>query len=464
MSSKVERGSYRSASASARAGLTVAHGIVDNTSVVAVRIRRGDDAPPYRFGQCLDRVAHFALLSLGFTNDAPRIHTQAFPKRSLSTGIAQKSCCCSERREIMARRESRDEVAKLLMRCLIGKSTGEGVERPKLQPARPLSDGDLNGAAQRSGGGFAFSAAICELTVESPQLGLEIALVAAVCPREPLACCGSSLVELPDDAASPGEKKECVGQVEGLPVGTRARHRPHDLLDAHIRSLADFQPAPKRLQGDHEVALGKVLPYKVCVREELGEAGEIFGFGRDDRRVSDDVPQGHRMIEIDGQGKSRSRCLVGPAGVSGPQLDPGPPYEANRLRVLGVQRQMFIAMGYVIGFDRAIEIVAGSGQYPRPERAHAEEIAALCPGDRIMTHIVEEVPGEFLAIVEAAALQPGEAETTEDRRVHRSVKLAAKRKGSLVELVRILGTVALKGNKGGSEGDPDVEFECIAVG
>src|SRR5512145_2258387 len=113
------------------------------------------------------------------------------------------------------------------MRWLIGKSAGEGVERPKLQPVRPLSDGDLNGAAQRSGGGFAFSAAICEFTVDSPQLGLEIALIAAVCPREPLACGDLSLLELADHAASPGEKKKCVGQVEGLPVGTRARHRPH---------------------------------------------------------------------------------------------------------------------------------------------------------------------------------------------------------------------------------------------
>src|SRR5262247_74040 len=238
----------------------VTHGIVDNTSVVVVRIRRGDDAPPYRFGQRLDRVAHCALLPLGFTNDAPRINHQAFPKRSLSAGLAQKVYCCPERREIMARRDSRNEVAKLLMRCLIGKSTGEGVERPKLQPARPLSDGDLNGAAQRSGGGFAFSAAICELTVESPQLGLEIALVATVCPREPLACGGSSLVELADHAASPGEKKECVGQVEGLPFGPRARHRPHDLVNASSRSRTDVQPAPKGLQHDHEVALRKTLP------------------------------------------------------------------------------------------------------------------------------------------------------------------------------------------------------------
>src|SRR5262245_11113219 len=125
---------------------------------------------------------------------------------------------------------------------------------------------------------------------------------------------------------------------------------------------------------------------------------------------------------------------------------------------------MLVAMGYVIGFDSAIEIVARSGQIAPPKRAHAEEISALCPGDRITTLIVEEGPREVIAIVEAAALQPGEAETTEDRRVHRAVKLAAKRKGSLVELVRIPGSVASKGNKGGSGGDPDVEFECIAGG
>jgi hypothetical protein len=125
---------------------------------------------------------------------------------------------------------------------------------------------------------------------------------------------------------------------------------------------------------------------------------------------------------------------------------------------------MLVAMGHVIGFDSAIEIGAGSGQIAPPECAHAEEISALCPGDRITTLIVEKGPGEFIAIVEAAALQPGQAETTEDRRVHGSVKLAAKRKGSLVELVRAFGTVALEGNKRGSEGDPDVEFERIAVG
>src|SRR3972149_6014732 len=105
---------------------------------------------------------------------------RAFQKRSLSTGLAQKAGCRPERREIMARRNRLDEVPKLLMHCLIGKSTGEGVERPKLEPARPLSAGDLDGTAQRSGGGFGFPAAISQLTVESPQLGLEIALVAPV--------------------------------------------------------------------------------------------------------------------------------------------------------------------------------------------------------------------------------------------------------------------------------------------
>ncbi len=78
--------------------------------------------------------------------------------------------------------------------------------------------------------------------------------------------------------------------------------------------------------------------------------------------------------------------------------------------------------------------------------------------------MLEKGPSEFIAIVEAAALQPGEAETPQDRRLHGSVKLAAKRKGSLVELVRIPGAVTSEGNKRGSEGDPDIEFECIAVG
>jgi hypothetical protein len=170
------------------------------------------------------------------------------------------------------------------------------------------------------------------------------------------------------------------------------------------------------------------------------------------------------MIEIDGDLECRSRRLVGPAGISGPQLDEGEPHEANRLRVLGVQDQMLVAMGYVIAFDSAIEIVTSSGQISPPERAHAEEIAALGSGDRILTLAVKEAPGKIIAIVETAALQPGEAKTAEDRRVHGSVKLAAKRKGSLVELVCTLGAVTLERNEWGPEGDPNVEFDCVAAG
>jgi hypothetical protein len=110
----------------------------------------------------------------------PRMHHQAFPKRSPSAGLAQKAGCCPERGKIVARRNRFDEVPKLLTHRRIWKPTGEGVKRPKLQPACPLSAGDLDGTAQRTGGGFAFSAAISQLTVDSPQLRLEIALVAPV--------------------------------------------------------------------------------------------------------------------------------------------------------------------------------------------------------------------------------------------------------------------------------------------
>src|SRR5215213_2409712 len=121
--------------------------------------------------------------------------------------------------------------------------------------------------------------------------------------------------------------------MEGLPFGPRARHRPHDLLNASSRSRADGPPAPKGFQGDHEVTLRPTLPKKVGVREELGEAAEIFRFIRDDRRVNDDVSQRHQMIEIDGDPKRGSSRLVGSAGISRPQLDEGQPYEANSLRV-----------------------------------------------------------------------------------------------------------------------------------
>src|SRR5688500_4024257 len=124
-----------------------------------------------------------SMMSLIGRSSAPsrtRMRPRAFRKRSLSTGLAQKAGCCAERREIAARGNGLEEGAKLLTQCLIGKSTGEGVERPKLQRARRLSAGDIDGIAQRSGSGFGFPAAISQLTVDSPQLCREIALVAPV--------------------------------------------------------------------------------------------------------------------------------------------------------------------------------------------------------------------------------------------------------------------------------------------
>jgi hypothetical protein len=109
----------------------------------------------------------------------PRIHAPAFRKRSLSAGGVQKTGCRSERREIVARRNGLEEVAELLPQGLIGISTGQGVESPKRQPTRALPVGDLDSSPQRRNS-VGFSAAISQLTVDSPQLGLEIALVSAV--------------------------------------------------------------------------------------------------------------------------------------------------------------------------------------------------------------------------------------------------------------------------------------------
>ena len=128
----------------------------------------------------LVNVSMMFFIGTSLVEFLPRMHHQAFPKRSLLAGIAQKVDCCPERGKMVARRNRFDEVPKLLTRRRIRKPTDEGVERPKLQPACPLSAGDLDGTAQRSGGGGAFSAAIRQLTVDAPQLSLQIALVAFV--------------------------------------------------------------------------------------------------------------------------------------------------------------------------------------------------------------------------------------------------------------------------------------------
>ena len=62
------------------AGFAVVHGVVDNASVVVVRVRGGDDAPPYRLSQCLDRVAHWVLL----ISVSPRVRQGYTLRRSRS--------------------------------------------------------------------------------------------------------------------------------------------------------------------------------------------------------------------------------------------------------------------------------------------------------------------------------------------------------------------------------------------
>ena len=79
----------------------------------------------------------------------------------------------------MARRNGLEEIPELLPQGVIGVSTGQGVKSPKRQPAGALPVGDLDSSPQRRNSD-GFSAAIRQLTVDSPQLGLEIALVAAV--------------------------------------------------------------------------------------------------------------------------------------------------------------------------------------------------------------------------------------------------------------------------------------------
>src|SRR4030095_10478994 len=110
----------------------------------------------------------------------PKDTHPAVPEAFLLTGLAQKASGSSERREIMPRRNSLDEIPELLTHRLIGKSTAQGVERPKFQPARPLRGGDLDRPPERSGGAFGFSAAMSQLTIDPPQLGLEITLVVHV--------------------------------------------------------------------------------------------------------------------------------------------------------------------------------------------------------------------------------------------------------------------------------------------
>ena len=145
-----------------------------------------------------------------------------FPERSRSIGFVQQFCCRTERREIVARWNGVDEVPELLTHRPIGEAAGEGVKGPKLQPARPLCGGELEGIAQGGCCVFGFSAEIRQLPIDSPQLCLEIALVTVLRPGEPLAGGRSSLVELAGHATSPSEQQETIGQVVSPSVRERA--------------------------------------------------------------------------------------------------------------------------------------------------------------------------------------------------------------------------------------------------
>ncbi len=79
----------------------------------------------------------------------------------------------------MARRNRLDEVPESLEHRRIGETTGQGIERPKLQPAGPLSGCDVDRVAKR-GRRFGLSPPVSQLAVDSPQLGLEVALAPAV--------------------------------------------------------------------------------------------------------------------------------------------------------------------------------------------------------------------------------------------------------------------------------------------
>src|SRR5688500_11437749 len=90
-------------------------------------------------------VSHIGCSSSRF--DEARMHPQAFPKRSLSARLAQQGRCCMERGDIMAGRNGPDDVPELVSDRGIGKSTGDGVQRRKLQPARRMLGGELVGIA-----------------------------------------------------------------------------------------------------------------------------------------------------------------------------------------------------------------------------------------------------------------------------------------------------------------------------
>ncbi len=220
----------------------------------------------------------------------------------------------------------------------------------------------------------------------------------------------------------PGQQQEAVREVEGLALDPGAFHRAFDPLDRVRETVAGAQPAAERLADDHQVAHGEPLPQPVRLVEHPGEVVEIAGFRGHDRGVGDGVPPRRQMIGVGGRVESGSSELGGHVGVPLPQLDEGEPDATDHQRVLCVERQVLVAVGQVVALDRLLEMAAGVTKVTAPERAHAQQIAALGAGDRVVALVVEERPSELAALVEAASLQPGQAEPAENRGIDRPVE------------------------------------------
>ncbi len=133
------------------AGSAVVHAVVDGASVVVVGIRGGDDAPPCRFGQCLDRVAHQVLpclVSPGTGRACTLGRSRSVPCR---TSSLSRPVCGSERRRIVARRQRPHQAFEATARRPLARKTGGSGQRPKLEPVALCAGGGLDRLAQRGG-------------------------------------------------------------------------------------------------------------------------------------------------------------------------------------------------------------------------------------------------------------------------------------------------------------------------
>ena len=276
--------------------------------------------------------------------------------------------------------------------------------------AAPWSRAILTALVQGRGCGLGIPAPVGQLAVDPPKLGFEVPLVEAAGPRESLPRRGSGRVQLADLPAGPREEEEGVGEVEGLAFGAARGDRFDDPVDSLGRTLSDLHPTPKGLEDHTEVPLLVALPKELGFTEELRQAREVAGLGREDCRVGEDVGQRHRVIEVRRQLDGRPCPLVGPPGIAGPQICEGESNQANSSRILGEQGQVPVPMARVVSVQGLPEVPAGSRQIALPERAHPEEVPTLRPGNRVVAVSHQESPTQGARVAEAAPLQSGQAQ------------------------------------------------------